>query len=146
MPQPYPVCKTIDLPPGEKKIIDAGGKSVGVFNVHGKFYALRNICPHQFAPLCLGRVTGTTAPSKVGEYIWEKDGEIVRCPWHGWEFDITTGRSIFNPHKVRVKTYDVTVELPDGSKEKKTLNADDPDPGVETFPVTLEEGVIVVHV
>lgn len=146
MPQPYPVCKSAELPPGAKKILQAGNKSVGVFNVHGKYYALRNSCPHQFAPLCLGRVTGTTAPSKVGEYIWEKDGEIVRCPWHGWEFDITTGRSIFNPHKVRVKTYDVTVELPDGSQKKQTLSANDPDPGIETFPVTLEEGVIVVHV
>jgi 3-phenylpropionate/trans-cinnamate dioxygenase ferredoxin subunit len=146
MPQPYPVCKATEFPIGAKKIVQAGNKSVGVFNVHGKLYAIRNVCPHQFAPLCLGRVTGTTAPSKVGEYIWERDGEIVRCPWHGWEFDITTGRSIFNPHKVRVKTYDVTVELPDGSQEKKTLSADDPDPAVETFAVTLEEGVIVVHV
>ena len=146
MPQPFPVCKASELPIGSKKIVQAGNKSIGVFNVHGKYYALRNSCPHQFAPLCLGRVTGTTAPSKVNEYIWEKDGEIVRCPWHGWEFDILTGRSIFNPHKVRVKTYDVTVELPDGSQKKQTLDANDPDPAVETYSVTLEEGVIVVHV
>jgi nitrite reductase/ring-hydroxylating ferredoxin subunit len=146
MPQPFPVCQAAELPIGAKKIVQVGSKSVGVFNVHGKLYALRNVCPHQFAPLCMGRITGTTAPSKVGEYIWEKDGEIVRCPLHGWEFDLTTGRSIFNPHKVRVKTYDVTVELPDGSQEKKTLSADDPDPGVETFSVTLEAGMIVVHV
>jgi 3-phenylpropionate/trans-cinnamate dioxygenase ferredoxin subunit len=146
MPQPYPVCNVADLPPGARKIIQAENKSVGVFNVQGRYYALRNVCPHQFAPLCLGKVTGTTAPSKVDEYIWEKDGEIVRCPWHGWEFEIMTGRSIFNPHKVRVKTYDVTVELPDGSQKKQTLSSNAPDPSVETFAVTMESGTIFVHV
>lgn len=49
--------------------------------------------------------------SQPGEYIWARDGEILRCPWHGWEFDLTTGRSIFNPHKLRLKTYEVTAEL-----------------------------------
>ena len=146
MPQPFPVCSVAELPVGARKIVQAGNKSVGVFNVNGKYYALRNSCPHQFAPLCLGNITGTTAPSKVGEYIWEKEGEILRCPWHGWEFEIPTGRSIFNPHKVRVKTYEVTVELPDGSREKQTLAADAPDPAVETFAVTLEAGTIYIHV
>jgi 3-phenylpropionate/trans-cinnamate dioxygenase ferredoxin subunit len=146
MAQPFPVCNAAELPVGAKKIVEIGSKSVGVFNVHGKYFAIRNVCPHQFAPLCKGRVTGTTAPSKVGEYVWEKEGEIIRCPWHGWEFDITTGRSIFNPHKVRVKTYDVTVELPDGTQARQTIDSDAPDPGVETFPVTLESGMIVVHV
>ena len=146
MSQPFPVCSAAELPVGAKKIIHIGHRSIGVFNVHGKFYAMRNSCPHQFAPLCLGKITGTTAPSEVDKYIWEKDGEIVRCPWHGWEFEIKTGRSIFNPHKVRVKTYDVTVELPDGSQGKQTLQADDPDPSVETFSVTMEAGTIFVHV
>jgi len=146
MPQPFPVCSASELPVGAKKIVEVGNKSIGVFNVHGRYYAIRNSCPHQFAPLCKGRITGTTVPGKVDEYIWEKDGEIIRCPWHGWEFDLTTGRSIFNPHKVRVKTYDVTVELPDGTQAKRTLDSSAPDPGVESFPVTLESGIIVVHV
>jgi len=146
MPQPFPVCSAAELPVGAVKIVQVGTKSVGVFNVHGRYYAIRNSCPHQFAPLCKGRITGTTVPSRVDEYVWAKDGEIVRCPWHGWEFDITTGRSIFNPHKVRVKTYDVTVELPDGSQAKQTLDSTAPDPSVESFPVTLESGIIVVHV
>jgi 3-phenylpropionate/trans-cinnamate dioxygenase ferredoxin subunit len=78
------------------------GRSIGVFNLGGDYHALRNVCPHQMAPLCLGKVTGTTAPAPPGEYRWERDGKIIRCPWHGWEFDITTGRSVFNPHKLRV--------------------------------------------
>jgi 3-phenylpropionate/trans-cinnamate dioxygenase ferredoxin subunit len=75
-----------------------------------------------------------TLPSRPGEYVWARDGEILRCPWHGWEFDITTGRSIFNPHKTRVRAYEVTVE-PDSAEES-----------VETFPVTVEDGLVVLHV
>ena len=92
-----------ELPPGERKIIQAGNRTIGVFNVAGEFYAVRNTCPHQGAPLCKGHVTGTTLPSQPGEYIWAREGEILRCPWHGWEFDITNGKSIFNPHKLRVQ-------------------------------------------
>lgn len=127
------VCKVSELPVGERRIVDVKGRSIGVFNVHGEYYAIRNLCPHEGAPLCRGIVTGTTLPSQPGEYIWAKDGEIVRCPWHGWEFDITTGQSVFNPHKMRVKTYAVTVE-PVAEDEC-----------VESFPVTVEDGWVVLH-
>ncbi|HEU5087629.1 MAG TPA: Rieske (2Fe-2S) protein [Roseiflexaceae bacterium] len=126
------VARVADIPPGERRIVELEGRSIGVFNVHGTFYALRNTCPHQAAPLCLGAIKGMTMPSRPGEYVWAREGEIIRCPWHGWEFDITTGRSIFNPHRIRVATYDVTVE-PDDER-------------VETFPVTVDNGLVVVHV
>lgn len=126
------ICRVSELGPGECKIVEVG-RSIGVFNVHGDYYALRNLCPHQGAPLCRGIITGTTQPSQPGEFIWRKDGEILRCPWHGWEFDITNGRSIFNPHKLRIKTYDVTVEQPQE------------DPSVEKFDVTVEDGWVVLH-
>jgi len=122
-----------ELVPGERRVVEVEGRSIGVFNVHGQFYALRNRCPHQGAPLCLGAIKGMALPSKPGEYRWGREGEILRCPWHGWEFDITTGRSIYNPHRTRVRTYEVTVEP-------------DEDPSVEAYPVTVEEGVIVLHV
>lgn len=127
------VGRVSDLPPGEVKIVDVEKRSVGVFNVNGSFYALRNTCPHQAAPLCLGSIKGMTMPSKPGEYEWGRDGEILRCPWHGWEFDILTGRSIFNPHRTRVKTYEVTVEQ------------EEEDESVETYPVTVEDGLVVLH-
>jgi nitrite reductase/ring-hydroxylating ferredoxin subunit len=91
---------------------------------------LRNSCPHQGAPLCRGAITGMTVPGKPGEYVWAREGEILRCPWHGWEFDVTSGRSVCNPHRTRVKTYEVTVEE---------------DESVETYPVTLEVGLVVLH-
>ena len=126
------VGRISELPPGGRKIVEVEGRSIGVFNVHGQFYALRNRCPHQAAPLCLGAIKGMPLPGKPGEYIWAREGEILRCPWHGWEFDITTGRSIFNPHRTRVKTYEVTVEPEDES--------------VETYAVSVEDGLIVLHV
>jgi 3-phenylpropionate/trans-cinnamate dioxygenase ferredoxin subunit len=123
-----------EFPPGTRRIVDAGGRSIGVFNIGGRFYALRNLCPHQGAPLCRGRITGTTITAGPYEYIYSLEGEIIKCPWHGWEFEIATGQSVFNPHKVRIQTYDVTIEP-----------ADEPDPSIETFPVTVEDGVVVLH-
>jgi 3-phenylpropionate/trans-cinnamate dioxygenase ferredoxin subunit len=126
-----------EIPPGQRKIIEVGGVSIGVFNVNGTFYALRNRCPHQGAPLCQGSLKGTTLPSAPGEYLWAREGEILRCPWHGWEFDVTTGRSVFNPHRVRVRAYEVTVES--GGKSHSE------DPSVEIFPVSVEAELIVLH-
>src|SRR5690606_38390105 len=96
--QRHVVARASEIPPGERLIVDVAGRSIGVFNVRGSFYALRNRCPHQAAPLCRGAVKGTALPGKPGEYHWGREGEILRCPWHGWEFDILTGQSVFNPH------------------------------------------------
>jgi 3-phenylpropionate/trans-cinnamate dioxygenase ferredoxin subunit len=134
------IGRVSEVSPGERRIVEAEGRSIGVFNVGGRFYALRNSCPHQAAPLCLGAIKGMTMPSKPGEYVWGREGEILRCPWHGWEFDITTGRSIFNPHKTRVKAYDVTIE------RSPAIGVGVDSEAVETFEVSVEEGWIVLHV
>lgn len=100
-----------DFPPGSHKVVAAGRAQIGVFNVGGRFYALPNVCPHQAGPLCEGNVGGTTACSAGTDwrFAWVREGEVVACPWHGLEFDITTGRSLSSP-KLRVRTYPVTVE------------------------------------
>lgn len=98
-----------DIPPGGRKIVRVNGREIGVFNVEGTFYALRNICPHQGAPLCLGTVGGAASPSEPGEYIWVRKGEVLRCPWHGWEFDLCTGKTLFD-ERIRVKTFRIEVE------------------------------------
>ena len=88
-------------------------QGIGVFNVGGSFYALRNICPHKTGPLCTGEITGritTTAPPSTGAPLEiEGDGEVLHCPWHQWAFEITTGRCLVDP-EVRVKTYPVKIE------------------------------------
>jgi len=92
-------------------VVKLGRVEVGVFNVDGDFYALPNVCPHQFGPLCEGTVNGTMACSAATDwkFQWVRDGEIVTCPWHGVEFDIATGKSLSSP-RLRVRTYPVAVE------------------------------------
>ncbi|HKG26054.1 MAG TPA: Rieske 2Fe-2S domain-containing protein [Thermomicrobiales bacterium] len=104
------------LPPGTRKIIVPfrGRAGIGVFNVNGTFHALRNLCPHKSGPLCTGRVSGRVvadAPPTVDGANLDlvRVGEIIRCPWHLWEFEIATGRCLVDP-RVRVKTYPVVVE------------------------------------
>lgn len=105
-----------ELPPGTRQIVVPfrGRAGIGVFNVNGVYYALRNLCPHKLGPLCTGRVSGrveAAAPPSTYAPDLEvvRDGEIIRCPWHLWEFEIATGRCLVDP-KMRVKTYPVVVE------------------------------------
>jgi nitrite reductase/ring-hydroxylating ferredoxin subunit len=103
------VCRLEDLPPGSKKIVQGGRFGIGVFNRDGVLYALANYCPHDGAPVCLGAITGTTESASSYQATWVNDGRILRCPWHGWEFDLATGKSVALPTR-RVKIYPVRVE------------------------------------
>jgi 3-phenylpropionate/trans-cinnamate dioxygenase ferredoxin subunit len=105
----YPVAKVHEIPPGQRKIIEIEGRSIGIFNVKGQFVAVLNVCPHELAPVCLGRVGGTTLPSAAGEFRWGREGEILFCPWHGWEFDMLTGKALADKHR-RLHRYPVTIE------------------------------------
>ena len=108
-PRRFFVCPASALPPGTRLVRELDGKSVGVFNVEGRFFALHNRCPHKGGALCLGPVTGTTLPSNHLRYTYGREGHILRCAWHGWEFEIETGRSLVDP-RVRAKTFPVVVE------------------------------------
>jgi nitrite reductase/ring-hydroxylating ferredoxin subunit len=101
------VAAADEIPPGARKIVEVGGRSIGVFNLGGEYVALRNRCPHQGGPLCQGMLfSAVEAPAPgSGGYRRSRPGEIIRCPWHGWEFDIRTGRSWFDPARVRVRSY-----------------------------------------
>jgi 3-phenylpropionate/trans-cinnamate dioxygenase ferredoxin subunit len=96
-----------DLAPGERRIITEGSLSIGVFHVGKRYFAIRNFCPHEAAQLCRGKLTGTTLPVDTpGNYEWGREGMILRCPWHGWEFDLETGCHLADP-SCRVRTYPV---------------------------------------
>jgi len=141
----YVVATVGEIPPGKRMIVEVAGRSIGVFNVDGTFYALRNRCPHQGGPLCEGRLSGSVISARPGEYEYVRDGEILRCPWHGWEFDLKTGQSWFDPARVRVRAYQVTVEPPERADE--TVPGMEPGPYVaETYAVTIQEERVVVHV
>ena len=106
--QKHPVATVAELPPGARKLVEIDGKSLGIFNVKGEYMAVLNLCPHEFAPVCMGRVGGTTLPSAPGEFKWGREGEILACPWHGWEFDLRTGQCLTDRSKLR--KYPVVVE------------------------------------
>jgi nitrite reductase (NADH) small subunit len=110
------VAPADEFPPGTRRIVVPfrGRAGIGVFNIDGSYYALRNLCPHKSGPLCTGRVSGRVvadAPPTVEDANLDlvREGEIIRCPWHLWEFEIATGRCLVDP-KARVKTYPVVVE------------------------------------
>jgi len=114
------VGKASEIPEGGKKIIEANGRSIGIYNIGGEFFAIRNTCPHQGAALCSGITTEFINSTGPGNFVHEREGEIVRCPWHQWEFEIKTGCMVVDPKK-RTKSYEVTVERFDVSVEDKEV-------------------------
>lgn len=147
------IARASDLAPGARKIVEIAGRSIGVFNVNGEYFALRNSCPHQGGPLCDGRLSALLRASLPGEYVYSRPGEILRCPWHGWEFDVRTGQSWFDPARTRVRSYHVDVVPGSVLTDEATHEADAPGPGLvrgpyiaETYPVSIEQEYIVVEV
>lgn len=109
MIEEFDVGAEADYCPGTHKILDVGGWSVGVYHSMGKLYAVQNLCPHSQAPICMGELGGTYLPSAPGEFIAGMEGLVLRCPWHGWEFSIETGASMFGVDRRRLQTYPVRV-------------------------------------
>lgn len=102
-------CNAEDVPSDAARIVRVKNRSVGIFKLPDGFHALLNICPHRGAPLCEGPVCGTTQSTDEREFVYGRAGELVRCAWHGWEFDIRTGQSLVDP-KMSAKKLPVTVD------------------------------------
>lgn len=109
MAKKHIVCSVEELTDGQRKIIKIGARSIGVFNYQDNYYALLNICPHQGANLCDGPVGGTNVPVDDYRFDYQHAGKVLRCARHGWEFDITTGQNFDDP-SICAKTYPVSVE------------------------------------
>ena len=139
------VAKVDEIPVGERKIVEIAGRSIGVFHVQGTFYALRNRCPHQGGRLCEGQLSGFATAEVPGKYEYTRAGEIVRCPWHGWEFDVKTGQSWLDPEKMRVRSYEVQVEK-GVDIEGEMLGLVKGPYVAETYQVTVEDDYVVVEV
>jgi nitrite reductase/ring-hydroxylating ferredoxin subunit len=142
------VARADEIAPGERKLVSVGGRSIGVFNVGGEYYALRNRCPHQGGPLCEGFQFAPLRAAAPGEpYRRGDEGAIIRCPWHGWEFDMRTGGSWFDPQRMRVRSYRARVVT---SAKLASSEAGEPAPDVaplqaETYPARREGGYVVVE-
>ena len=108
VPMKFDVGAESEFLEGSMRIMDLGQREVGVVRWRGKFHALRNICPHLGAPVCTGPMAAFLTE---GEQAWQLEADwerlVLTCPWHRWEFDIATGRSVLGAYAV--KTYDVKV-------------------------------------
>ena len=131
------VAPVEELPPGSRKFLTIDERPIAVFNVNGEFFGLLNRCPHQGAALCEGALIGLAQSSDPGEIEYTRLGEIIRCPWHGWEFDIRTGKSYCSPDKVRARAY--PVETAHGAELVEGPYV------AETIPVHVEEDYVVVE-
>lgn len=132
------VAKVADIPTGSNRVVVVRGREIAVFNVGGEFYALLNRCPHEGASLACGARVGLIESDEPGRFSYSRAGEFIRCPWHGWEYDLRTGQSWCDPKDTKVKTYATKVEP--GEKIVKGPYVAD------TFPVTVEDDYIVVEV
>lgn len=137
MPQRYVVAKVDEIPAGGSKAVTVAHREIAIFNLDGAYFALLNRCPHEGGPLCKGRRTSLVQSKRPGTYDVSRPGEMLRCPWHGWEFDIRTGRSYCDPDKVRARAFDVTIE-PGQRLVEGPYTA-------ETYPVLLDENYLVVE-
>jgi nitrite reductase (NADH) small subunit len=90
------------------RIVEVDGRPVGVISVGEEFFAVHDRCPHMGASMCTGTLSGTLLPAAPTELVYGKDDEVIRCPWHGWEFDLRSGRSLLEPDRVGLRTYRVT--------------------------------------
>jgi len=96
MPEYVRVIGVGDLPPGKGQVAEVNGLEIAIFNIEGSFFAVDNTCAHRGGPLGEG----------------ELEGEVVTCPWHGWEYNVRTGISLTTP-SASVKTYEVKVDVDD---------------------------------
>lgn len=130
------IGRAAEIAPGSALRVEIEGRPIAVFNIDGDFVAIGDRCPHEGASLCRGQIIGLIESDAPGHYRIVRGGEFVRCPWHGWEFDLRTGRSWCDPDRTRVRSYEVTVaersELVEGPWR------------LETFEVADEGGYVVL--
>ncbi len=92
------------------RVVEVDGRPVGVISVGDDFYAVSDRCPHMGASMCTGSLSGTLVASDPHELVYGMDQRVLRCPWHGWEFDLDSGRSLLEPRRFGLRTFRVTQE------------------------------------
>jgi nitrite reductase (NADH) small subunit len=105
------VGRTDTFETGRFKIVNVNGREIGVVRLpNGEFRAVRNHCPHKGAPVCKGLITGTWPPGPPDALRYEMEGQVLVCPWHGYEFDLNDGKELFQEHGSRLGMIPVAIE------------------------------------
>ena len=108
----HPVATLDELELDRVHMVELEGREIGIVRTTAGVFALGNSCPHQGGPICAGHVTGTMLASDPNEYVYGEQEVVIRCPWHGFEFSLSTGKSYGGVTKGRVPVY--PVEIRDG--------------------------------
>lgn len=133
------VAAVAEIPPGRRKLVTVNQREIVVFNLGGSFFALANVCPHLGGSLNDGIQTGIVESPEPGVYRETRKGEMIKCPWHGWGFDIRTGRSWCDPNTIGLRQYPASVRSGAALME-------DPPKAAETFQVRVEDDYVIVEV
>jgi nitrite reductase/ring-hydroxylating ferredoxin subunit len=104
------VASASDVEEGKFLLVNVGNVEIGVTRVGDRYYAVRNICPHQHAPICLGKVMATPLPSDPGDVRYDASKHVLVCQRHQWEFSLDSGEVVYTTAKGRIRTYAVSVE------------------------------------
>ncbi len=136
--KPHVVARASEVPPGERKRVEIGRRAIALFNLDGEFFAIGDTCPHEFGSLCKGKLVGLAESDEPGKYRFSRSGEFVKCPWHGWEFDIRTGQSYCDPAAVRVRSFDASVAKGEDIVKGPYV--------AETFLVTVKDDYVIIEV
>jgi nitrite reductase/ring-hydroxylating ferredoxin subunit len=107
----YKVGSLDGFPVGTFRMVVVEGRDIGILRMkNGDIHAIKNACPHKTAPVCRGHLGGTWPPSNAGELQFNRDGEVLVCPRHGWEFDIKTGVELFQERPSHLVKYETRIE------------------------------------
>jgi nitrite reductase/ring-hydroxylating ferredoxin subunit len=91
---------------GRLRLVVSGRRQIGIVRWAGKLYAVNNYCAHQGGPICRGLLSGRLSSDGPGSMTLDATRPVLACPWHGWEFDLTTGCALTDP-AVRIRTFNV---------------------------------------
>ena len=133
----YVVAAASEILPGQRKLVNVRGRPILIFNLDGDYFGILDRCPHQGASLCKGQLVGLVESDRPGQYNFTRNNEIIRCAWHGWEFDIRTGKSRCEPEKIKATQYNINTKTGSEIIEE--------DYEAETFDVAVEDNYVVVH-
>jgi nitrite reductase (NADH) small subunit len=105
----YKIAAVSELPLNKLHTVEIEGRNIAIVRTSAGVFSIGNSCPHMGAPMCKGSIHGTMLPSDPDEYVYGEDAQVIRCPWHGYEFSIRTGESIAGAFHGRVPAYEIEV-------------------------------------
>jgi 3-phenylpropionate/trans-cinnamate dioxygenase ferredoxin subunit len=132
----YVITEMDSFPDKSVRRIEVAGRDICLIRVGDEFFAMLDRCPHAGAPLSRGRLSGVVESEGPGDYRLRRRDELLKCPWHGWEYDLRTGQSWSDPKSTRTRAYP-TETVAGGELVKGPYVA-------ETVPVKVEGRYVVV--